>query len=259
VFGRSGRDRKAVEQALDLVEQRALFAEEVTDWPATRASVLAAAEDPDQLELALYQLVRTAGGRHSGVRRAGYVRTAVELPSVEEQGEAVVVTLPACADQHAKEYADAARKALAGQAAARWIVDLRGNGGGSMLGLLGAVAPLLGTGEVGAFVYRDGNRTPWLLPEHERLEGPVSVLTDGHTAGAAEAVVVAFKGIPGVRSYGSPTLGFSMGNESVRLPGDLVLSVSTSRFADRTGTVYGGRIDPDVPSEDPLSMALWDL
>ena len=42
------------------------------------------------------------------------------------------------------------------------------------------------------------------------------------------------------------------------MPGGAVLAVTTSRFADRTGRVYGGRLEPDVPSEDALSMALWD-
>ncbi|WP_181784218.1 S41 family peptidase [Pseudonocardia pini] len=153
-------------------------------------------------------------------------------------------------------------------------MDLRGNGGGSMWPMLAAVAPLLrGDGEIGAFVDRDGGRIPWtvtkgvvaggrspqLLGGAGRREGPVSVLTDGHTASSGEAVAVAFRGLPDVRSYGAATLGLSTGIETAQLPDGLVLSVATSRFADRTGEVYGGPLTPDVPSEDPLSMALWDL
>jgi C-terminal processing protease CtpA/Prc len=272
VFGR-GKDRKAVQKALDLLEQRALFAEKA-DWPTVRDEVAAVADDPEQLELRLFHLVREVGGPHSGVRRPRPSGVAPQLPAVERQGEAAVVTLPACSPEDARAYTEAGRAALAGIEAERWIVDLRGNGGGSMWPVLAVVAPLLrGDGELGAFVDRDGGRIPWTLRaglvssgptpraqgEAGRREGAVSVLTDGHTASAGEAVTVAFRGLPDVRSYGSPTLGFSTGTETAALPDGLVLTVATSRFADRTGTVYGSRIAPDVPSEDPLSMALWDL
>jgi carboxyl-terminal processing protease len=110
---------------------------------------------------------------------------------------------------------------------------------------------------------RDGvvsrGRIPQLHGLPGQLDGPVAVVTDGNTAGSGEAVAVAFRGRPDARSYGAPTLGFSTGIETAPLPGGLVLNVATSRFADRTGRVYGGPVVPDVPSDDPLSMALWDL
>jgi carboxyl-terminal processing protease len=280
VIGRGRRERKARESAekavtaaLDLMEGRALHADRV-DWTAARAEVLGVLDDPEQFELTLFHLVRKVSGPHGGVRRPRRAAGAPELPTVERQGEAAVITLPACAEQDARAYADAGKAALAGLEAERWVVDLRGNGGGSMWPMLGAVAPLLrGDGEIGAFVDRDGGRVPWTLhkgvvgrgriPQQlggaGRREGPVAVLTDGHTASSGEAVAVAFRGLPDVRSYGAPTLGFSTGVETAPLPDGLVVSVATSRFADRTGTVHGGRIAPDVPSEDPLSMALWDL
>jgi hypothetical protein len=141
--------------------------------------------------------------------------------------------------------------------------------------VLAVVAPLLRPepdGRIGAFVDRAGGSTPWRLlggvllmgrrpmarAARDSMSGPVALLTDGATAGSGEAVVVAFRGAPDVRSYGSPTLGLSTGNETLPLPGGAVLTVTTSRFADRTGQVHGGRITPDVPSEGPLSMALWD-
>ncbi|GAA4676303.1 hypothetical protein GCM10023215_05630 [Pseudonocardia yuanmonensis] len=258
--------------ALDLLEGRALHADRV-DWAAARRDVRGALDDPEQLELKLFHLVRQAGGPHGGVRRARPGTGAPDLPTVEEQGEALVVTLPSCPDEASRAYVDAARAALDGRFAARWIVDLRGTGGGSMWPLLAAVAPLLGEGEVGALVDREGERTPWTVrdgvvslggtPQLQgapgQFDGPVSVLTDGNTANSGEAVAVAFRGRPDARSYGAPTLGFSTGVESAPLPGGLVLTVATSRFADRTGQLYGGPVPPDVPSDDPLSMALWDL
>ena len=102
------------------------------------------------------------------------------------------------------------------------------------------------------------DRQPMARAAPGSLPGPVSVLVDGGTASAGEAVAVAFRGVPDVRSYGSPTLGMSSSNETVPLPDGAVLNVTTSRFADRNGQVYGSRISPDVPTDDPLSMALWD-
>ncbi|WP_143030135.1 S41 family peptidase [Pseudonocardia oroxyli] len=276
MFGRGrerGRERKAVQEALDLLEQRALFAEKV-DWSTVRDEVTAVAEDPEQLELKLFHLVREVGGPHSGVRRPRRAPGDPELPAVEMQGEAAVVTLPACHERDAGVYLEAGRAALAEVEPERWIVDLSGVGSGSMWPLLAAAAPLLrGDGEIGAFVDRAGGSQPWALAEGVlargrtpvlpvdpvRRQGAVSVLTDGYTASAGEGVAVAFRGLPDVRSYGAPTLGFSTGTETALLPDGLVLTVATSRFADRTGEVYGGRIAPDVQTDDPLSMALWDL
>ncbi|GAA1848179.1 hypothetical protein GCM10009836_29800 [Pseudonocardia ailaonensis] len=266
---------KAVEQALDVLQHQALHADRVADWPAARAGVRAALDDPEQLELALFHLTRKAGGPHSGVRRPRPVAAGEpDLPAVEQLEDAAVLTLPACTADAGEAYVAAARKGLAGVEAARWVIDLRGNGGGAMWPMLAAVAPFLrGDGDVGASVYRDGNRDAWRLEggivllrgremargEAGRRPGSVAVLTDEVTADAAEAVAVAFRGLPDVRSYGTATFGFPTGNVALPLPGGLQLTVTTSRFADRTGRVHEGPLTPDVPGEDPLSLALWDL
>jgi carboxyl-terminal processing protease len=273
--GKSGRAdaEKAVARALDVLQTRALFADRVEDWAAARAEVHAAFDDPEQLELALFHLARRAGGPQSGVRRTGRATPEQELPAVEVLDDAAVLRIPACLGDGAS-YVDAARRATTGIEAARWIVDLRGTGGGALWPMLAAVAPLLrGDGDVGALVLGDGSREAWHLADgvltlagHEmargeagRRPGPVSVLTDGDTAASAEGVAIAFRGLPDARSYGAATLGIPTGSTAVPLPGGLQLTVTTSRFADRTGHVYEGPLTPDVPGEDPLSLALWDL
>ena len=282
VFGRGRKARdsarenvaKAVEQALDVLESRALFADRIEDWPAARAGVRATLDDPEQLELALFRLARKAGGPHSSLRRIVHAPGTPDLPTVERAQDAAIVRLPGCRAEHAGRYVAAARTALDGVEADRWIVDLRGTGNGTMWPVLAAVTPLLrGDGELGAFVRRDGTRDPWRLEngvlslggreqargEAGRRPGSVAVLTDSETADSGEAVAVAFRGLPDVRSYGAPTIGFSSGNEVVPLPGGLTLNVTTSRFSDRTGRIHDGPLVPDVPGDDPLSLALWDL
>lgn len=88
-----------------------------------------------------------------------------------------------------------------------------------------------------------GRGPRWLL-------GPVAVLTDERTASSGEAVAVAFRGMPAARSYKAATHGFSTGNEVVRLPDGALLVITTCRFADRAGQLYGGPLIPDVPAVD---------
>jgi carboxyl-terminal processing protease len=263
------------------LRERALFADRV-DWTATSRTVAdaaARARSPADLHDALRAVVREAGGTHSGlVVPGGRPRRPDALPTVRRTGGTAVLTLPACPGdpRSARRYAVAGGRALRGPAdAGAWVVDLRGNGGGSMWPMLAVAAPLLRGEVIGAFVDRDGSRVPWWVRGRRvgagrgrararsrgprRLGGAVAVLTDGGTASSGEAVAVAFRGRPGARSYGAPTYGFSTANETFRLPDGALLHLSTSRFADRTGTVHGGPVPVDVPCDDPAATALAAL
>ena len=280
------RPRAYAERVLDLVEQRALYADR-TDWPAVRARVLAAADraaGPGELHETLNAVVRQAGGPHSRLLAGGPARhrsgVAGSAPMTSVVDGAGLLLLPACpGDLHTRRaYVAAGGEALRRLPLVRgWVVDLRGNGGGSMWPMLAVVAGLLGgDGVIGAFVDRGGKRQPWWLrgsrvgtgrrPQARSrgpspLPGPVAVLTDRGTASSGEAVAVAFRGLGGVRSYGAATYGFSTGNESFRLPDGARLLITGVRFADRTGYVYGGPLPPDVPAADgdALEVALAGL
>ena len=277
-------------RALRAIETRALHLDRA-NWPEHRAEVLGAARTathPAQLHPLLRQAVRHAGGAHSGLiepgRRSLFDAQDHGLPTARLIGTTAVLSLPACpaGARRADTYLRAAAGALhhvseragerAGTAGARgWVVDLRGNLGGSMWPMLAAVAPLLGgDGRIGAFVDRDGHRTPWRLSrgcvgtarwalrrralarcnDPRPLPGPVLVLTDERTASSGEAVVVAFRGAPGVRSCGRATHGFSTANDVVVLPDGATLLITCAALADRTGTVHAGRLHPDHPVED---------
>ena len=135
-----------------------------------------------------------------------------------------------------------------------WIVDLRRNGGGNMWPMLEGLEPLLRGQPVGAFEDRDQHRRPWridVLPEARHLPDlgavPVAVLTSARTASSGEAVAVAFRGRPRTRSFGRPTSGLSTGNTTLGLHDGTALMLTTTRFVDRSGRVYGASIVPDVP------------
>jgi carboxyl-terminal processing protease len=173
-----------------------------------------------------------------------------------------------------------------------WIVDLRNNTGGGWF-ILSGIGPILGEGDLGAFVGPDGTATPWhyengaMLIETTRkdlelviyvsnacrLREPnpnVAVLTSGRTASAAETIVVAFKGRPGTRFFGEPTAGLTTGNRSHIFGDGAVLSVASTYYADRTGQIYNGSIRPDEiifdlrsqgignPDMDPVMPAAVD-
>jgi carboxyl-terminal processing protease len=273
-------------RVLDLIEHRALYADRV-DWAVVRARLLAAADRavvPAELHEALDVVAKEAGGPHSRLLPPDAVRQLADrssqFPEARVVNGAGVLVLPACrSDRRCRRaYAAAGGRALRLLQPVRgWVVDLRGNGGGSMWPMLAAAAPLLqGDGVIGAFIDRDGARIPWWL-RHGRvgtgwrpqarskgpstLPGPAAVLTDGGTASSGEAVAVAFRGLPRVRSYGAATYGFSTANESFPMPDGARLLITGARFADRTGAVYEGPLTPDtkIVEGDALPVALAGL
>lgn len=273
-------------RVLDLLERRALYADRV-DWPVVRARLLAAADRavaPAELHEVLDVVAREAGGPHSRLLPPDTVRQLADGPARFPEARVVdgtgVLVLPGCRRDHRcrRAYAAAGGRALGAlPPVGGWVVDLRGNGGGSMWPMLAVAAPLLhGDGVIGAFIDRACARIPWWLrrgrvgtgwwPQARstgpsQLPGPVAVLTDGDTASSGEAVAVAFRGLPRVRSYGAATYGFSTANESYPMPDGARLLITGARFCDRTGAVYEGPLTPDaeVLEGDALPVALADL
>jgi carboxyl-terminal processing protease len=150
-----------------------------------------------------------------------------------------------------------------------WIVDVRGNGGGNMWPMVAGVGPVLGEGVIGYFIdpteqassweYRDGASRQGGVVQH-RVDGPyrlrrdrprVAVLTDNGIASSGEATVVAFRGRPDTRSFGTATCGLSTSNRGFAMSDGATLNLTVSVMADRTGTKYGDSIPPDEIVTDP--------
>lgn len=154
------------------------------------------------------------------------------------------------------------------QPACGWIIDLRGNGGGSVPPMVAAVAPLLGSGTFLGYVNRDGvifgyRTTEWSVmtvadthldpnPQPPAASStplntaPVAILIDGKTASAAEGVVVAFIGRALTRSFGVSTYGVPTGNSTIALTDGSALTLTTAVSIDRLGTTHDGPLIPDV-------------
>lgn len=157
-----------------------------------------------------------------------------------------------------------------------WIVDLRATTGGNLAPMLQALRAILGDPPIGSAVASDGTRTPWAYPAGTAApaplahpDAPVALLTSRLTAGAAEGLVVAFRGRARLRTFGEPTWGTPTATDAIALADGAQLQLTTTFDADRTGQTYQGPIAPDeaVPVDwarlgtpaDPViaASAIW--
>jgi C-terminal processing protease CtpA/Prc len=150
-----------------------------------------------------------------------------------------------------------------------WIVDLRGNGGGTMWPMIAGLGPIVGEGTLGAFVDPDNQVAYWTyangastlagatqvqVPSPYSLVTPaprVAVLTDCQVASSGEATAIAFRGRPNTRSFGGPTRGISTANRTFPMTDGATLNLTVSTMADRNVTRYGVPVVPDEVVSDP--------
>ena len=150
---------------------------------------------------------------------------------------------------------------------AGWIVDLRGNVGGSMWPMLAGIGPVLGEGDhLGEFFmvrghsvwfYHDGvagERDGEQVDAYPGVEGkayhltalpPVAVLIDRSTGSSGEAIAVAFRGRPQTRFFGEHTQGVSTVNYPFQLIDGATMWITIGVQADRTGKKYPDGFAPD--------------
>jgi carboxyl-terminal processing protease len=138
-----------------------------------------------------------------------------------------------------------------------WIVDLRRDTGGTMWPMFQAIRAIVGEPPFGSFIDSSGARTAWTYPTAgdgsesgtvtalSHPHGPIAVLTSRLTAGAAEAIVVSFRGRPDTRSFGEPTWGTPTSSYFYSLADGALLQLTAAFDADRMGVEYRSRIAPD--------------
>ncbi|PPF73444.1 S41 family peptidase [Pseudoclavibacter sp. Z016] len=268
-----------VEEAAHILEENGLFSG--GDWSFERDALIAAGAQAEDLEEA-YELIAAAagdaGGRHARFlpadeRDALYAEAPSAPPTVKAtDGRTVTITVSAIGHegQLAEEYARAGVDGLAALADTEtcgFVVDLRGNWGGSAFPMLGAVSPLFDTNDVAGFVDRDGTHSAITVTTesatsdvgHElRFDAevdidtnvfdgkPIAVLQDFYTASAAEMVLTAFTGQSNVTTFGEKSNGLATGVDGFMLADGSEILLTTSRYTDRTGAVVPEPIQPDV-------------
>ncbi|MEU8824651.1 S41 family peptidase [Streptomyces sp. NPDC048636] len=263
------------------------------DWPRLRHTAFQRARNartPADTYGAIHSALSSLGDRHSFLwepqevkrRSAASARQRDRLEGRSLRGRIGYISLPGLIGEEKahEQYVRRGRKAVAKadrERACGWVVDLRRNSGGDMWPMLAVLGPILGDGTVGTFVDADGKKTPWAIengsprngdaPTHwgdpepvANSDAPVAVLTDQTTGSSAEAVLVAFRGRPGTRSFGEPTYGVPTGNVTLRLSDGAVVAVMTVKDADRTGRTYDAPIPPDeyIPTRLSARAAAGD-
>ena len=269
-----------LEEALDIIQRNSLHRHTI-DWELLRKSTFDVAQHAqtpaDTYGAIRYALVRL-GDHHSHfntpVRVAEVVQsTASDSPAprskllLDKLGFIALEGFASPSPEEESKYATTVQELIRDldeQEPCGWIVDLRENNGGNMWAMLAGLGPILGEGEVGAFVDPDGYQTIWSYRDGQAMSGeyvsaevngqayelkeaspPVAVLTGTVTASAGEAVAVAFRGRPNTRSFGLYTGGQSTANTVFPLSDGAWIVLTVAVYADRTGQTYGDRIYPD--------------
>jgi carboxyl-terminal processing protease len=257
------------------------------DWTAFRQSVNQAAPNPQTIA-DTYPAISVALGllndHHSFFMKpdGSYVYNpnplpacsdlAPPLPSVPPDIGYVWVGATTSSGGTSVDFAVAVQKRIAAadnRDLKGWIVDLRGNGGGNMWPMIAGLGPILGEGTAGAFVDPDNQVVWWAyangastndgqvrvqVPAPYALLEPsprVAVLTNCGVASSGEATVIAFRGRPNTRSFGTPTRGLSTANSGFPMNDGASLVLTVSLMADRNLTRYGGAVPPDEVVADP--------
>ncbi len=163
--------------------------------------------------------------------------------------------------QHALRFLD--QKNLKG-----WIVDLRKNDGGNMEPMLAGLGPLFDNEILGYLVDVNGNKNAWgyrngaPFSDNERGESatfpieltnqnlPIAVLIGPSTGSSGEIIVISFIENKNTKMFGNPTWGISTGNGEFELLDGAKLFLTSTIMADRTGKIYGGKIQPDYQIEE---------
>lgn len=141
------------------------------------------------------------------------------------------------------------------------VLDLRGNGGGSVFAALMLASALLETGNVAISIGRTGKPMPYpVLPVKTRFTGTVVVLVDGETASAAEIVAGALQD-GGATVIGKATFGKAIIQNTYVLPDGSALKLTVARYLTPHGRDLSQKgLIPDVilqdSSDDALQRAL---
>lgn len=267
--------------ALDLVSTRALSVDPGT-WPQIQRSALDAvakaqtpAQTHDALEAAVFvatgglgRLVRPDDRRPSAsVTQTATVTTRdgigiLSLPAVDE-------VRPDAASARATAIARTVRQARP-DVGCGWVIDLRGTGADTDYGAIAGLSAFLREGQLYSTVGRGGDghlvtlamatafvgsrpvaSASGLTP---RVEQPVAVLQDEQTAGSSEALVLALRRDPDVRTFGRRTAGLPT-NETFRLSDGALLQLPTTRVVDFDGQVHTDGLEPDIPAEPNAVLA----
>ncbi|MCS3794777.1 S41 family peptidase [Niastella sp. OAS944] len=159
-----------------------------------------------------------------------------------------------------------------------WVVDLRGNTGGSMWPMVAGLNALIKDGIAGYFIDVRNKRSKWYsygraflgtgkFYKVKRMTSPIAVLIDSFTASSGETTAISLIGLRNVKTFGLPSAGFTTSNGIYQLSNGTMLALANAYAADRKKNIYKERIYPNVyirentkTADDTIDAALqWVL
>ena len=147
------------------------------------------------------------------------------------------------------------------EAADRWVVDLRGNPGGSATAVIQAVGYVLGNHDVAYVVDRQGSLAVWRPnPFPVEIPGliqePLVVLVDGNSASAAELFAAAMRDYHYGLIIGTRTFGKGIAQNVFELSDGSAFKITTNRYyspnyvtPDRSGVLPHLVVDANLADE----------
>jgi hypothetical protein len=250
-------------------------------WPATERRVLAEvagattpAQTHDALEATLFVLT---GGRGRLIRPDDLpAPVPVPQPVTITIGDGVgTLSVPAVgevrADAASSRATAIARTVRDAQPSVGcgWVIDLRGTGADADYGAIAGLSAFVPEGQLFSTVGRGGDGQLVTLAmatafvgarpaasvtgPTPRIEQPVAVLQDGKTVGSSEALVLALRRNPDLRTFGARTSGLPT-SETFRLSDGALLRLPTTQVRGLDGSVHGGGLEPDVEAEPSAAL-----
>lgn len=253
------------------------------EWKSTYEECLKMIENAESYEdtyPAIKKALSVCGGKHSMLMTKSESQSTSDsydevLPTVSLNGDIAVIKLPDFLGtaEAGRKYAKVAedfihenRDKIKGV-----VLDLRGNTGGDMGPMATAVSSLLPDGELMYYHYRSydvpvtlkdgvisnaGTGGKSLYPD-KKLKVPVAILTDGMTASSGEALTLCFRGLENVKTFGTPTAGYTSVNMLYSLYDGAQMYLTVAFDKARTGEIFKETsIEPDVATDSPLEAAL---
>lgn len=269
-----------VEIALEYMDNGIYAARET--WKEEKDHVMEQAEElesyADTYDL-LNEALAVSGGKHSMLLTTNEQRIMTveqERPTVSLDADGIIyVKLPAfTGTEGGQEYAEVVIDFVEENAdeIRGVIIDLQDNTGGNLGPMLAAVSPFLPDGELLSFRIK-GKDQPVKLSEGSVTGGgsdvevenikvlniPVAILQNEWTASSGEAVLLAFRGLDYVKTFGSSSAGYCSCNMVYYLYDGAMMQLTIGSNVARTGEEFCEEpIRPVVETALPFEDAkMW--
>lgn len=260
---------KYVKQAIMFMDSQGIYASG-NEWEKTKSEVLEKAKKAESYE-ECHELIntalKTAGGKHSRlITKEDNSASEFTLPDckIDDKGK-LYIRIPAfsgSADE-GQEYAEAVYVFLRENRddASEITIDIRDNHGGDMGPMLAAVSPLLPDGELMYFDIQgtkqavtltdgtvSGGGSQLTMDDPFKIKDvPVRILQNEETGSSAEALLICFRGLDYVKTYGAPTAGYCSCNTTRKLYDGAVMLLTIGKDVSRTGEEFCEEpITPDI-------------